>query len=459
MVDGRRFKHALKDKDGNAITNRKQAEAKRKEIMAPFMVAQRESVLRTVAHKLDDTIQEREALTHPEPPSLKIEDAWEAYEASANRPDSGPRTLKGYEQQWAQFVAWMESRYPHVTSIADVDAGIAQDYAQYLLAEVKMRVQRKRGKEEWEEEKVVKPVYSRNTYNKHIRLLGLVWRVLRHGSAMATNPWADIARKAENRNSRRELTIEEIDTIVNGAEGEMQVLLVLGIYTGLRLGDACTLRWSEVDLVRGVILRVPNKTARRKDTPVHIPVHPTLQAHIETIPKNDGDNYLLPGFAARYKRNTSAVSRELHEHFTKCGIQVHREGTGKGTGKRAVVEVGFHSLRHSFVSLCRQANTPLAVVEAIVGHSNPAMTRHYTHVGEFAASRAVAALPAIGESDHSNFRGERGERTHVANSAMEDGLRAQMIAILQKSSEKTWLWDRDQLLEMLQSRRQKREVQ
>ena len=65
------------------------------------------------------------------------------------------------------------------------------------------------------------------------------------------------------------------------------------------------------------------------------------------------------------------------------------------TGRRAVVEVGFHSLRHSFVSRCRQANAPLSVVEAIVGHSSPAMTRHYTHVGELAAAVAVGALPRV----------------------------------------------------------------
>ena len=38
---------------------------------------------------------------------------------------------------------------------------------------------------------------------------------------------------------------------------------------------------------------------------------------------------------------------------------------------------------------------PLAVVEAIVGHSSPAMTRHYTHIGEGAAGLAVAALPTV----------------------------------------------------------------
>ena len=36
-------------------------------------------------------------------------------------------------------------------------------------------------------------------------------------------------------------------------------------------------------------------------------------------------------------------------------------------------------------------------MEAIVGHSNPAMTRHYTHVGDAAAGRAIASLPSVAE--------------------------------------------------------------
>ena len=37
--------------------------------------------------------------------------------------------------------------------------------------------------------------------------------------------------------------------------------------------------------------------------------------------------------------------------------------------------------------------TPLAVVQAIVGHSNPAMTRNYFHESAEALQSAVAALP------------------------------------------------------------------
>jgi hypothetical protein len=91
----------------------------------------------------------------------------------------------------------------------------------------------------------------------------------------------------------------------------------------------------------------------------------------------------------------AALSRRVQDHFEACEVKTHRRGTGEGTDKRAVVEVGFHSLRHTFVSLCRESNAPLAVVEAIVGHSNPAMTRHYTHVSELAAAHAVNGLPAV----------------------------------------------------------------
>ena len=69
--------------------------------------------------------------------------------------------------------------------------------------------------------------------------------------------------------------------------------------------------------------------------------------------------------------------------------------TSDPSGKRAVLQVGFHSLRHSFVSLCRESNAPLSVVESIVGHSNPAMTRLYSHTSEAAAVKAIAALPSL----------------------------------------------------------------
>ena len=109
-----------------------------------------------------------------------------------------------------------------------------------------------------------------------------------------------------------------------------------------------------------------------------------------------------------------------------------------------MVEVGFHSLRHSFVSLCRQSNAPLAVVEAIVGHSNPAMTRHYTHVGAVAADAAVALLPAIGATS------KAAKSPRPAASAKTAAGLAEVVILLAGMTAENWAEHRDNALEIMQ---------
>jgi integrase len=227
-----------------------------------------------------------------------------------------------------------------------------------------------------------------------MNLLTLVFRVLKHKAKLTSNPWEEIQRKRIAPQSRRELTIDELKKVCLAATGELRTLLALGVYSGLRLGDCATLRWGEVDLPRGLIRRIPNKTARRNPKPVIVPIHPVLRDLLAVTPANERGDYVLPETAVLYQKRADLVTDKVQSHLIACGLKPHKPGTGKG-GKRAVVEVGFHSLRHTFVSMCRESNAPLSVVESIVGHSSPAMTRHYTHVGELAAGRAVALLPSV----------------------------------------------------------------
>jgi len=451
MLNGQRVKQALRDAEGTPITDRKKAETKRIAIMSPLTVADRQDAKQIARAEFDAADS-----GHTEPAqvagkeeevvvALTIQDAWDTYVNSTQRPDSGPRTLTGYESQFRLFASWMGEKYPSCPEMRQVTSEIADQYASYLLHDdvypKSLRSKKRKGMSNDEEKPTPKRAASSNTFNKHIRLLELVFRVLKKKAQLIDNPWSEIGKKTERKQSRRELTIGEINTIVNKAEGELKTLLLLGIYTGMRLGDCCTLRWSEVDRTRNIILRVPNKTAR-KGEPVHIPIHLTLAKVLFSKPTPKQGEYVMPGFARKYRQNNSDITKEMRDHFTDCSIRVHGEGTGKGTDKRAVVEVGFHSLRHSFVSLCRQANAPLAVVEAIVGHSNPAMTRHYTHVGELAAGQAVAALPAIGRQ---NTEGPR----KSARAKLLSKRDQEFVAILENSSAVTWIKDRERLLGLI----------
>jgi hypothetical protein len=53
------------------------------------------------------------------------------------------------------------------------------------------------------------------------------------------------------------------------------------------------------------------------------------------------------------------------------------------------------SVRHTAVSLLKDAGVPDAVVVALVGDESSAMSHRYTHVGKEALSRAARSLPEI----------------------------------------------------------------
>jgi integrase len=52
-------------------------------------------------------------------------------------------------------------------------------------------------------------------------------------------------------------------------------------------------------------------------------------------------------------------------------------------------------LRHTAVSLLKDAGVPDAVVMALVGHESAAMSHRYTPVGKEALAQAAKTLPEI----------------------------------------------------------------
>jgi integrase len=422
-VNGKRFTKALRDDQGNAICTRREAEEAQTKLMASFVVADEATALESIVAKLDGRKTELARLQDEQNPPLAIAGAWTDYLAAPNRPDSGESTLRQYEFQYSAFARWMKEKHPEIATLREVTLPIAEEYAASLNH----------------------GVFSPSTYNKHLNLLTLVFRVLKNKARLAGNPWEDIQRKRLTAQSRRELTVDELRNVCQSAKGELRVLLALGLYSGLRLGDCATLRWAEVDLARNIIRRIPNKTARRNPKPVIVPIHPQLREMLASPAPEQRAEYVLPEIAALYARRTDMVTDMIQTHFKTCGIKTYQPGTGPDSkdGKRAVIEVGFHSLRHTFVSLCRESNAPLAVVESIVGHSSPAMTRHYTHVGELAAGRAVAALPSIMGNPAPPMPAFNLEATLSQARAMAEGMtaknwrekKAALLALLENKNE------------------------
>ena len=168
-------------------------------------------------------------------------------------------------------------------------------------------------------------------------------------------------------------------------------LFMLGIFTGLRRHDCATMRWAEVDLHRRLIIRTPHKTAKSKKR-VHIGIAIPLQGHLESL-KQEHET-LCPTLAVEYVHPThkNRVARTIQRIFKRAGISKQLEKAGRS---RAGADVGFHSLRHTYISLHAQEGTSQAVIQQTVGHSNARMTAHYTHTTETAALAAADNFPVI----------------------------------------------------------------
>jgi integrase len=55
------------------------------------------------------------------------------------------------------------------------------------------------------------------------------------------------------------------------------------------------------------------------------------------------------------------------------------------------MDTSFHSLRHTAVSLLKDAGIP----DAVVGHESAAMSQRYMHVGKESLNKAATALPEL----------------------------------------------------------------
>jgi integrase len=224
-----------------------------------------------------------------------------------------------------------------------------------------------------------------------------MFKVLHRVASVELNPFEDIRQRDSATESRRSFTINELETIFSESKGDLRYLIALGVFTGMRMGDCVCLRWDEVDLKAGLIRHVPFKT-RRKGKEVVVPIHAMLAPMLEKLRQRRRGKYLFPDLVKTYERDPSAVSKIFSKFLRdQCRIKTNEAADSvSDQRKNAVSRVGFHSLRHSFVSLCAAEGVPQVVLRELVGHGSPAMTAVYSHSNLEQRTKAIAGLPSFG---------------------------------------------------------------
>ena len=298
----------------------------------------------------------------------------DAWRKSPRRRDVSAELEEDYAREIARFVKWAGEG----VEMAAVDDAMAERYAVHLGKQV-----------------------SGNTYNKHLVTLTAAWRAVGRAAGVRGNPWADLPRKRKDTHSRRSLTKEEVAKVLALAEGELRSLVLVGLWTGLRPGDACRLKWEafkadgavEVKTAKtGAVVRLPAAallSELRNVTGGHKTDIENAKTPIKAAGGNVRSGYVMPGMAAAYGRDSSAVSKRVTDLFTRAGIATREKRKGWHQSRPTA---SFHSLRHTFVTRCVEAGVPVAVVRELVGHTRETMTEHYTHISAEAMEAALSAL-------------------------------------------------------------------
>lgn len=393
-VNGQRQRECLVDEAGKTITKLKDAEQIRLKIVAPLIGIDKKEALQTVKAKLEAASSETEREKRKNTPALTISNAWQEYKESQNRPKSGKSTLSRYKACLNAFCLWMKKNYPTVKEMRDVDTEQAEAYAHHL------------------ESKKLSP----SSFNIYLNSLSMIWAVLEKKAKIQNNPFAwdrktrtgiqrkNIKAEAEQR-KKRALTVEEVNTVIEKAEGDYRTLCIILACTGQRLVDGTKLKWSEIDLNKNFITLTPTKTAKRTGKKVIIPILPQLRQELDSIMRSG--TYVLPELVELYNKDKSIITKGIRVIFDKAGLNAHKE-TDLETGK-AIVETGAHSFRHSFITIARMAGLPDPLIMKITGHKSEEMVDYYTDFSENIVAELAAKIPHALSSSTNRFLSDNTE--------------------------------------------------
>ena len=248
----------------------------------------------------------------------------------------------------------------------------------------------------------VKEGKSETTANLALKTLRGLFNDARREGLIPTNPAEAVKTFDVEKEARDVFTHEQLCTLVAKASPEWKTAILLAYYSGLRLRDAVSLLWDNVNFDHRQIRYFPRKSnrgqARRPDWKKHVtgqlevPLMPEVEAHLLSLPSSDDPAAkLCPTLAAKSTGGNRGLSRMFQRVMAAAGIHSDRGVEKKGKG-RQFKTLGFHSLRHTFVSELANADVPADVRRQISGHSDEKIHERYTHLGLDTKRRALAHL-------------------------------------------------------------------
>lgn len=157
--------------------------------------------------------------------------------------------------------------------------------------------------------------------------------------------------------------------------------VLLSLYTGIRIGELCALRWENLSIdnktlrVRETMQRIQSSESSEKSKTKIVITEPKSKCSIRDIPLPDFLLEIVKEFQSSPK--AFVLTGERNRYIEPRTMQNRFQRYVKESG---IQQANYHSLRHTFATRCVEVGFEIKSLSEILGHANVNITlNRYVH--------------------------------------------------------------------------------
>jgi site-specific recombinase XerD len=206
----------------------------------------------------------------------------------------------------------------------------------------------------------------------------LYTHTLKRPEEVASIPWPKVPRPLPDI-----LSGSEVGCLLTSIHSFHHRAVTMTAYgSGLRIGEACSLKPGDIDSKRMLIHIRDGKRQRERFVMLPKRVLEWLREYWRMArPKSD---WLFPGRDPKQHMSREAVAEAIRKAAKEAGITKH---------------VTPHILRHSFATHLLETGTDIRTIQVLLGHNSIRTTERYTHVSCAHVGRVKSPLDLIGTKE------------------------------------------------------------